>query len=264
MEMEKLIINVSTEPFPLHPLAEAFRPWDKAEEEVAVNSLEELGQLDPIEVYAGQVVDGANRQRTLIAKGMPVRWTDITRKIESNKISIEQYVIGKNLSRRHLTSSERAMIAAKILAGAAGAKAIKPGRGRPKKGSDYVDFQSVASTAKVGQTDAKAAMRVLQQGGKELIEKVEKGQISVREAAASLALPNTETQPEQKGLALLRKAEQCIGVLARTLHDANDGTPLKGYESCRSAMNVVAKHIASWQDTLRSTREAIKSTPSRR
>ena len=259
---EKIVVHETTEAFPLHPLSVMFRSWDEAEDSAAVLSLEELGQLDPIEVFSGQVIDGANRQRVLLSQGMPVRWVDVTAKIESKKISLEDYVMGKNISRRHLTASERAMIAARMLSEKSNISP-KPTKGRPKNNSSFLLPEDVVSTAKVGKSDAKAAIKVLQKGKKDLIEKVERGEINVRDAAKSLRpLPTSdETKPEQKSLALLRKAEQCIGVLARTLHDANDGTPLKGYESCRSAMNVVAKHIASWQDTLRSLQETIRSVP---
>lgn len=266
MGLERVNILTATEPFPLHPMAEAFRPWDKDEAKTAEASMETIGQLDPVIVYAGHVIDGANRQRLLVKAGMPIRWVDVTDDLDRKGIDPSQYVIAKNVSRRHLTSSERAVVVAKLLSGGDPSKINKRKRGRPAKGAakqpDVITSDDVARVANVSEFDARAAVTVVASGRDDLISSAEQGEVHVRQAAR-IASGTSEVSPENKSIGLLTKVEHHMGQIVRALHDANTETPYKGIESCRAALNAAVKHIGVWKDSLLSIRESIKSTPSR-
>lgn len=268
MGLERMNIMTSDKPFPLHPFATAFRAWDKDEAKSAEVSIEQVGQLDPVIVYSGHVIDGANRQRALVKAGQPIRWVDVTEDLDRKGISVESYVTAKNISRRHLSASERALAVAKVLSGGDISRVVKRGRGRPTKAETeriknegLVTTNDIQAVANVDLRDAISAVSVITSGREDVIDQVGAGKIRFRDAAPA---SKGEVSPEDKSLGMITKIEQHMGQIVRTLHEINTETPVKGYESCRAALNAAAKHIANWKDTLLSRREDIRSQPSGR
>lgn len=274
MGIEKILINVgATEPFPLHPVAVAFRKWSKSEERYAKESLSDIGQMEPIEIYEGQVIDGANRQKAIWDAGLgnQIRWRDVTNELIRNNITVEQYALAKNISRRHLTISERAIAAAKLVA-----KELPPvkdfdqvplkqptrTRRRDTRKRDRVKKEDVAAKvaelADVSLSTAREAIQVVASGNQELIEAVESGTVGVTQAAI-VVRESREISPEEKAIGLLRKAEASLAVVVRSLALANDEVPMREHEQCRMSLNATAKFMQAWQDSLRSLHANIKS-----
>jgi hypothetical protein len=270
MGLERINIQTRTEPWPVHPMASAFRAWDKDEAKSAEISIEQAGQLEPITVYCGQVIDGANRQRTLVKLGLPIRWVDVTDDLDRKGITVEQYVLAKNISRRHLSSSERAMLVAKVISGGDLSKIVKRKRGRPVKGETQelkdqgkITASDIRELAQVDLVDAHHTVTVLSSGDEKIIEAVEQGEIYVRDASKMIS-SGKEITPEDRSLGRIAKIEQHLGQIVRSMHELNQETPVKGYESCRAALNVIAKSLGTWKDSLLSLRGSIRSTPSRK
>lgn len=270
MGIEKLVIQVgATEPFPLHPACAIFRRWSDEEYRQATESLSDIGQMEPIEIYEGQVIDGANRQAAIwdAGRGSEIRWRDITNELVLKSITPEQYALAKNINRRHLNKSERAVMVARLLASQLPPKSDpgepvkkQPKRIKPKETKKVADVVAkVAEEAKVSESTAKLAVQVVASGNQEVIDAVERGDFSLGAAREILV---SGTTPEAKAIGLLKKAEHALAVVVRTIAQAQDESPSKDYETCRSALNAAARHLTHWADSLRSLHARIKSNAS--
>ena len=101
--------QLTAELLPLHPLAELFPLIEGDEFEELVASIKAHGLRDPITVHNGMVLDGHNRQRACQAAGVRCDYEPLP--AGQDPLT---FVIDKNLNRRHLTISQRAMVAAKL------------------------------------------------------------------------------------------------------------------------------------------------------
>jgi hypothetical protein len=72
------------------------------------NDMLEFGQREPIWTYQGKILDGRNRYRACLLKGIEPRF------VEFRGADPLGLVISMNLRRRHLDESQRAMPASKI------------------------------------------------------------------------------------------------------------------------------------------------------
>lgn len=92
----------------LHEYAQLFPPMTDAEYRELVEDIRRNGQKQPIITYEGSILDGAHRARACQELG-----------IEPKAVEFEgddplALVISMNLARRHLTSSQRAILAQKL------------------------------------------------------------------------------------------------------------------------------------------------------
>jgi predicted transcriptional regulator len=93
-----------------------------------------------------------------------------------------EYVLSLNLHRRHLDESQRAMVAGKIAT-------LKDGQRKAATSIDVPSQPEAAKMLNVGVASVQRARKVLNSGNKELISKVEQGEIAVSKAAATIAPP---------------------------------------------------------------------------
>lgn len=172
-------------PFKAHPLADLF-PMMSAEEHAAlVEDVKQRGVQRPIVLLDGQVLDGRNRY--MAARDAEVGY----RVVEFTGDDPLAFVISENMRRRHLTDSQRAMVAAKI------AKLPHGGDRRSDQAADLPlgpTQAQAAETMNVGERSVRAAKSVIDHGAPELAQAVETGQVSVSAAAEVAKLPEAEQQ----------------------------------------------------------------------
>jgi len=94
-----------------HEIANIFPLMDGPEFTALVEDIRTNGLLDPIITHDGKIIDGRNRYRACVEAGVAPRF-EVWRQ---NGASLTQWVISKNLHRRHLTSSQRAACALDFL-----------------------------------------------------------------------------------------------------------------------------------------------------
>jgi hypothetical protein len=96
-------------PYTFHPACLAFPLLPDAELQELAEDIKLCGLLNPIVVYRGQILDGRNRLAACELAGVAPRF------IEWSGSSPVEWVISVNLHRRHLSASQRAVVALDIL-----------------------------------------------------------------------------------------------------------------------------------------------------
>jgi ParB-like nuclease domain len=135
------------------------------------------GLREPIVVYENRILDGRNRYRACVAAGIEPIFTDY----EGN--DPVGFVISLNLRRRHLSESQRAIVAAKLATLRDGQRA------------DLVEGLPIGRASallNVGERTVARAREVLEHGAPELKHAVEKGEVSVSAAADVATLPERD------------------------------------------------------------------------
>jgi hypothetical protein len=212
---------------PFHPLAEIFPlivddDFDRLVEDVRAN-----GVRDPIILHGGSILDGRNRYRALVAlrdsgaprgagwgsyEGEPV--TDDDLEPTAGLSWFERYspmlnggplefVVSKNLMRRHLTVSQRSMLAADL-------GKLGWGGDRSKSSNDVLPRDERAELAKVSPASVERADAVKEHGVPELQEAVRRGDISVAPAADVAQRPDDEQLEELARRGILPKGSRAI------------------------------------------------------
>jgi hypothetical protein len=161
--------------YPIHPLAELFPSIDGAEFYALVASIKAGGLRDAITIHDGAVIDGRNRQRACEAAGIDARYEPLPSDADPL-----QFVLDRNLTRRHLTESQRAMVAAKI---------ANMKQGDNSNAQICATSQNeVAARLNVSKRSVQSAAKVRDGGVIELQQAVERGDVAVSAAAEISAL----------------------------------------------------------------------------
>ena len=172
-----------------HPLASLFpsladRDYESLKEDILRNGLRE-----PIVTHEGAIVDGRERYRACRELGIEPEYREW-----DGAGSLLDLIVSLNLRRRHLSESQRSLIAARL----AELYAAEEGeaRGRRKKSADLRSLPErgkrsvrAAAVMGVGARSVEFARRVLREGTPELVRAVERDEIAVSLASQAIALP---------------------------------------------------------------------------
>jgi hypothetical protein len=93
----------------IHPVAEKFPLLFGREYEELVEDIKDRGQLHPVVFHDNRLLDGRNRVRACTELGITpteIEWD------APDGVTAGEWIVSTNLQRRHLTSQQRAMIAA--------------------------------------------------------------------------------------------------------------------------------------------------------
>ncbi len=184
---------------PFHPLADLFPMMSEAERAPMVADMKANGFRagEEIVLLDGKILDGRNRYVAAIAAGL-IDDSDIPFAGEGDwmfRLFDEQdgggplaWVIAKNIHRRHLDESQRAMVAAKI-------ETLK--QGRPKSEAEPADGKQAnlrvsrteaANLLNVSPRSVTSAAVVRDQAEPEIRRAVEQGQLAVSAAAKAVVM----------------------------------------------------------------------------
>lgn len=179
-----------------HPLSQIFPLIEGVEFDDLVSDIRTHGIREPIWLYDGQIIDGRNRYRASAVAGAdcPMR--------EYLGDDPAAFVVSLNLKRRHLSESQRAMVAAKLAN-------LEDGQR-----SDMVQGTSIEGAShllNVGRASVERARTVQRDGAPELRQAVEQGKVSVS-AAADVA-----TKPHEEQREIVARGEKEILQAAKTI-----------------------------------------------
>lgn len=196
-----------------HPFADAFPLLAGDEFERFRDDIKSKGLLDrKLFRFDGKLLDGRNRFRVCVELDIEPELVDY------NGDDPLGFVLSRNLHRRNLNESQRALIATKLAS-------LKPGR--PRKGATNSGLSTAAAAAamNVGESTVREAKLVVEQTTPEVVQAVERGDISLA-AARELAELELVDQPAALQRVLEQDTKKARGAAARAEKTAaNDEQP---------------------------------------
>ena len=171
--------------FPFSPLAFIFPPMGPAEFAALVAAIRERGLRDPIVVWRDQIIDGRHRYLACIKAGVEPLYVHLPADTDPR-----EYVLDKNLDRRDMGPSQRAVSACKVLS--------RSGPGRPPRREDgdnperpYTQREA-AERFRVSRSELNIAIKVMSEdsGAHPAVRRaVEQGRITLNDARAVMKEP---------------------------------------------------------------------------
>ena len=161
--------------YEFHLLADLFPMMTDEELDELGEDMLKHGQREPIWLYEGKILDGRNRYRACLMKGIEPGTT------ETRVADPLAFVISLNLKRRHLDASQRAMVVAEI--------AKLPKGAHPPIGGSSPTQHVAAKLLNVSVRSGQRARYVKDHGTPDLVDAVKHGDVRVA-AAAEFAKQN--------------------------------------------------------------------------
>lgn len=181
-----------------HEIADIFPMMADPEFEQLKADIVTNGQLEPVITYEGKVLDGRNRYKACYQLGLVTNYDQYQ---GDNPLS---FVISKNLHRRHLDASQRAMIATDV-------KPLLEAEAKKRQGTrtDLPDFVEIIPESSKGRARDQAGdlfgvsgryvatAEKIKREDPELADKVRSGQISIPDAQKKMQKTERETERAQ-------------------------------------------------------------------
>jgi ParB-like chromosome segregation protein Spo0J len=198
----------------VHPVASLFPMMDDVSFQALKEDIKTHGQLEPILYWKKMLVDGRNRLRACEELNIEPREVELMD--ETDPIA---YVISHNLHRRHLTTSQRSDVAAKIAT-------MRSGTRTDLGSKDTKSIDDAAKQMKVSPASVKRAKKVHSKGSKAVKKAMADGTLPVSTAAALVdAVPDKEQQTKlmEDGVDTVRDAIKTIAKDDKIVfHDVDD------------------------------------------
>jgi hypothetical protein len=155
--------------YKFHPAADLFPMMSDRELVALGDDMLQHGQREPIILYHGQILDGRNRYRACIVKG-------IEPKVRSElPPDPHAFVATVNLHRRHLSEEQRGMIAARLAT-------MKKGQNQHSPNGETSQAKA-AELLKVSKRRVERSHEVIAKGVPDLVDAVERRDVKVSAAA---------------------------------------------------------------------------------
>ncbi len=172
--------------YEIHPLAELFPLMPDDQYQALKADIAENGQHEDIMIWQGKLIDGRHRLRACLELGIQPDTAEL-----DDACDPYIYVTSHNLHRRHLTESQRSMVAGRLAT-------LK--RGRPSEENGQIctfSIDDAAGLLSVSPRSVKSAKQVIEHGSKAIVDAVESGEIPVSFAAKFVTEePDKKTQAE--------------------------------------------------------------------
>jgi hypothetical protein len=171
-----------------HPTADLFPEMPKTDYRKFSADIAANGLREEIVTYQGQILDGRHRYRACLDNGIEPCFR------EYQGDDPVGFVVSMNGHRRHLTKSQRAMVAAKLAD-------LKPGGDRSKPQNCAVTHAKAAALLNISErlVDQASALRNAVANGRagaELLEHVDANRISLNRAEKIARLPKDEQRQQ--------------------------------------------------------------------
>lgn len=179
--------------FPAHPLADLFPLIEGVEFDELVASIKTHGLRDAIITYQGTILDGRNRYRACLVARVDPRFEEFAGD------DPHSFVIDKNIHRRHLNESQRALVGAQMANLSNGHRADLQEKKHAAQiwAAAPVTVDRAAELLNVSRNSVVFARKVLKDGTKEEVEAVRDGKAAVstiaRQIIKSIDAPKRHT-----------------------------------------------------------------------
>jgi phage N-6-adenine-methyltransferase len=209
--------NTNTE-YEFHPLANLFPLLESEKLEPLAEDIKQKGLQNNIILFEGKILDGRNRYTACELVGVEPRFSEYS---GDDPLS---YVVSLNLHRRHLTESQRAMVAARV-------EKLKHG-GNRQDANLHVGRAEAAEKLNVSTRSVASAKKVQTKGIEELVNAVDQGQVAVSKAVEIADLPKEDQKKTVAQLIISSESNEWY-------------TPAKYIDSARKVMGGIDLDPAS-------------------
>ncbi len=167
-----------------HPLSSAFPSMSESDQAALTADIDKNGQLDPITLFDGMVLDGWHRYQACCELGRDPKWIKLDKDIDP-----VVFVISHNFHRRHLTGSQRAIAVVSCNEWAT--------VGKPKANMEPSStLREMAKAADVSEKTIQHA-KIADTAG--LSDKVRDGELTAKKAAELVKTPKPANKPIEPG-----------------------------------------------------------------
>jgi len=188
--------------YQFHEYANIFPMLGSEELEELRADIEQNGLVEPLVLYEEKILDGRNRATACAMLGIEPPTVEYT---GNDPVA---YVVSKNLKRRHLTASQRAMIADEVANMRQGERTDL----EPSQKFGKVSQTDAAKQFHVSHTSVEQAHKVRTEAIPEVTEAVKAGKVPV-----SVAATLTEATPEQQRAVIAKDDKKAILAEARKI-----------------------------------------------
>lgn len=232
----------------IHPIAEIF-PRMPGEEFVALKKdIRENGLLEPIWLHEGKVLDGRHRYYACQEVGATPSYREYT---GSNPLG---FVVSLNLKRRHLSESQRAMVAASLANMTVGGDRVSEHSANLQNGS--VSQSQAAELLQVSPRSVATAAKIEREASPVVVEAVKAGSISLNLAAQVAELTKEEQQEVSEAPA--EQIKEVARDVVKRAHVANNSGNNEWYTPAEYI--VLAREVMGGIDTDPATSEIANKT----
>lgn len=247
--------NTSPPPARFHPFANIFPMVAEDQLQELAQDIKDRGLLDPIVLHQGKILDGRCRYLACEITEVELKFQDY---VGDDPLS---YVVSCNLRRRHLSESQRAMVAAKVAD-------LKRGANQHSEG---LPIGRAAAMLNVSERSVARAKKVLHQGSPELVSAVEGGELPVSAAAEVSRMPESV---QRETVASGREGSATVNAETRTTkrkttrpkkHRAapvDDMVPAAEAERLRAGLTAAMETLRHVKQELENARVVASRTPS--
>src|SRR6266567_5982900 len=175
-----------------HDVANIFPMMGDEEFTALVADVKVNGLLTPVWTYQGKIIDGRNRYKACMQLGIEPQF----REWKGDDAGLLSFILSLNLQRRHLSSSQKAILAAEIetyLATQAKKNMSQGGKGLEKIPSPIHAARQAAALVGTNAHYVTDAKRVMGQAP-EIVDAVRRGIISIPDAVVVARLPEQHRQ----------------------------------------------------------------------
>src|SRR5262245_50075885 len=162
-----------------HPLANVFPLLEGEPFAALVHDIPTQGLQEPIVLYRGSILDGRNRARACEEAGITPRYSEYA---GDDPLA---YVVSKNLHRRHLSESQRAMIADELAT-------MRQGARTDLASIEAKSQEQAADLLQVSRSSVQRAHAIHTQGAPEIQQAVVAGALTVSAAEPLTVLPRED------------------------------------------------------------------------
>jgi len=160
-------------PYDFHELCLLFPHCTDEELQLLVSDIRENGLLTPITLYEDKILDGRNRYLACQMLNIEPEY------VEFDGAAPLPFVISRNLCRRHLSESQRAMVAASIIE-----------LQRKDNGRSEITISEAARQLNVSERSVYNAAKVLHEGTEDDVKAIMSGDRKVRAVADEIKATN--------------------------------------------------------------------------
>lgn len=173
-----------------HPAAELFPMMTGADFDALMDDIKQHGQREPIIVIGDAILDGRNRYAACLRLGVEPKIKEW-----DGKQTPEEFVASMNLHRRHLNSSQRGMIAARLVTATVG----RPKGNNPELGN--LTIRKAGELLGVSKGTMDNSRTVLANATDDEIAAVDRGEVAVDTLAKQIRekLPPKEREARRNG-----------------------------------------------------------------